>query len=357
MARHHVALRDEIPLDEVGTHQVDLDEVVYDDEFSAEVYSWVLRRPSASAAEIEAALGAPYHRVDGALRHLEALRLISFLDDDRRRLIAVGPSAAHLELVAPLEQEIHDRRLTLTGIQGRLRRFGDVFDRVRRAELHTEPSFTTHDSTQTRLRLADAVSHCTDEALLMQSGESPDDHPLRLVEPFLATLLRRGVGVRAVVPHTVRAHAQARKLLSGLADAGAHVRTCNAPPQNLLVLDRGTAFAFTADSREVTVLYDAAAVGVLGGLHAYAWESATDFEPCVVGYGETFGAVQSAILRLLAAGHKDEFIAHRLGISARTLRRHIAVIMDSLGAQSRFQAGVLAAHAGLLQRTHQTPEG
>ncbi|MFJ3084699.1 helix-turn-helix transcriptional regulator [Streptomyces halstedii] len=49
------------------------------------------------------------------------------------------------------------------------------------------------------------------------------------------------------------------------------------------------------------------------------------------------------ILRLLAAGLKDETIARRLGMSLRTTRKHIADMMQALGAGSRFQAGVAGA--------------
>jgi DNA-binding NarL/FixJ family response regulator len=50
----------------------------------------------------------------------------------------------------------------------------------------------------------------------------------------------------------------------------------------------------------------------------------------------------------MAGGAKDELIARRLGISLRTCRRYIADLTKDLGAQSRFQAGVLAAQRGLL---------
>ncbi len=38
-------------------------------------------------------------------------------------------------------------------------------------------------------------------------------------------------------------------------------------------------------------------------------------------------------------------------MSERTLRRHVAAIMQELSAGSRFQAGVLAARAGLVDLT------
>ena len=64
--------------------------------------------------------------------------------------------------------------------------------------------------------------------------------------------------------------------------------------------------------------------------------------------GTDGGAVRREILRLMAAGLTDEAIAGRLGISARSARRHIAAIMDALGAVSRFQAGAEAARRGWL---------
>lgn len=54
------------------------------------------------------------------------------------------------------------------------------------------------------------------------------------------------------------------------------------------------------------------------------------------------------IIRLLAAGFTDETIARRLGLGMSTVQRHVRRIMDSLGARSRFQAGVQAVRLGRL---------
>lgn len=54
------------------------------------------------------------------------------------------------------------------------------------------------------------------------------------------------------------------------------------------------------------------------------------------------------MLALLATGASDSVIARRLGISQRTVERHVRNLMDSLGATTRFQAGVQAARKGLL---------
>jgi DNA-binding NarL/FixJ family response regulator len=54
------------------------------------------------------------------------------------------------------------------------------------------------------------------------------------------------------------------------------------------------------------------------------------------------------LLRLLADGLTDDAAGKRMGISARTVRRIMADLMDRLGAESRFEAGVQAARRGWL---------
>ena len=55
---------------------------------------------------------------------------------------------------------------------------------------------------------------------------------------------------------------------------------------------------------------------------------------------------RSLLLDQLAGGAKDEQIARALGLSLRTVRRRVAEILDELGADSRFQAGVEAVRRG-----------
>ncbi|MFC9976595.1 LuxR C-terminal-related transcriptional regulator [Spirillospora sp. NPDC127200] len=54
------------------------------------------------------------------------------------------------------------------------------------------------------------------------------------------------------------------------------------------------------------------------------------------------------ILTLMASGATDEAIARRLDLSRRTVVRRVAVLLDRLGATTRFQAGVQAARKGWL---------
>ncbi len=80
-----------------------------------------------------------------------------------------------------------------------------------------------------------------------------------------------------------------------------------------------------------------------------SWTHAEPFADAVTdGLEAVAKDIDRTIVRLLAAGMKDETIARRLGMSLRTARKHIADIMETLGAESRFQAGFLSARQGLL---------
>jgi DNA-binding NarL/FixJ family response regulator len=57
---------------------------------------------------------------------------------------------------------------------------------------------------------------------------------------------------------------------------------------------------------------------------------------------------EQSVLRSLVAGLTDEVIAGRLGVSARTVRRHVSVLMNRAGARSRFEFGFRAAELGWL---------
>jgi DNA-binding CsgD family transcriptional regulator len=54
------------------------------------------------------------------------------------------------------------------------------------------------------------------------------------------------------------------------------------------------------------------------------------------------------LLALLASGLKDEAIARYLGVSLRTVRRRVALLMEETGAHTRFQLGSAAERRGLL---------
>ena len=64
--------------------------------------------------------------------------------------------------------------------------------------------------------------------------------------------------------------------------------------------------------------------------------------------GEELTAREREVLSLVAAGLANKQIAQRLKISEHTVKFHVAAILAKLGAQSRTEAGYVAARRGLI---------
>ena len=59
---------------------------------------------------------------------------------------------------------------------------------------------------------------------------------------------------------------------------------------------------------------------------------------------------QAEVLELLAEGHANKEIRHRLGIAERTVRAHLTELFAVLGANSRMQAVIRGRELGLIAR-------
>lgn len=85
-------------------------------------------------------------------------------------------------------------------------------------------------------------------------------------------------------------------------------------------------------------------------MHLYQelWTLALRYGETAPGASDTHfsEARMQQVAALLARGLKDDAVARRLGISVRTVRRIIAAMAERLSAESRFQAGFLAARTG-----------
>ena len=59
---------------------------------------------------------------------------------------------------------------------------------------------------------------------------------------------------------------------------------------------------------------------------------------------------QAEVLALLAEGHANKEIRHRLGIAERTVRAHLTELFHALNANSRMQAVIRGRELGLIER-------
>jgi DNA-binding CsgD family transcriptional regulator len=199
----------------------------------------------------------------------------------------------------------------------------------------------------------------------------------------LALLARRGLRVRVLCPDEVAGQQEYLALLDGFPSLAPRLSR-HAWPEQLMVDERAamlrarvggrTAHGATGGVANGTASRTApgAAGGTAGGapgspdvalvvraqpvvttlaavFHA-EWDAAVPLPEPVPDESRLASEPARRILDLLGAGYRDAAAASELGLSIRTYRRHVAELMSELSADSRFQAGVRAAHLGLLPR-------
>ncbi|MEU2107826.1 helix-turn-helix domain-containing protein [Streptomyces sp. NPDC019507] len=175
-------------------------------------------------------------------------------------------------------------------------------------------------------------------------------------------LLDRGVTVRTVLDRDGLAAPERIRTLHALVERGLRARVAPAVPTRLIAVDRRTALLPPGDAADPTasalVVGDALLRHALVPLFETVWDRAapvggpcTEPPPAGATRPAPSGALpaeQKELLTLLAAGLKDEAIARRLGVHVHTARRRISRLLESLGAETRFQAGARATLRGWL---------
>ncbi|WP_329136389.1 LuxR C-terminal-related transcriptional regulator [Streptomyces sp. NBC_01476] len=167
-------------------------------------------------------------------------------------------------------------------------------------------------------------------------------------------LIQRGIRVRAIYPQSVDSAPRQRKYLAQLSATGVEVRLAAQVPFDLLIADSHTAF-LTANpenpSEAAIVVRGAALIRSYIALYEDCWLRSVPYSAQATSTFDPDGELTEqhrTTMRLLANGLTDERIARKLGVSLRTVSRLVSEVMRYLQADSRFQAGVLAATHGLI---------
>ncbi|WHM37893.1 LuxR C-terminal-related transcriptional regulator [Streptomyces sp. BPTC-684] len=318
-------------------------------EADREVYQWVAEHRRLDAGAAAEALGLDTADAAAAMERLVAARLVQVDPEEPGTGYAVAPEVAAVQLAAPVEEEIRARQQQLLQMRRQLQQFTSAYQRgVQAAGGALEVVSGMHT---VRTLMTRAASACRSEVFTCQpAGGFRTPETLRDTLERDRPLLDRGVRLRVLHPHTSRFHAPTQAYVAAATELGAEHRTAHELFGRLVVYDRETAFLPLSDgSWGAVVVREPHTVAYLCELFEQAWEQAAVFaDAASQGLEQVAREIDQTILRLLGAGLKDEAIARRLGMSLRTARRHIADIMDRLGADSRFQAGAAAARTGLL---------
>lgn len=261
------------------------------------------------------------------------------------RLVPVSPEVAAASLISPIGEEIHRQRAVISRIQSRLTAFQPHYDAHREANDSAAGTgiASLSDTTELSGQLHLAAGRCEREFLgFRPQGVLSLEH--------IASMAAGGVRVRLLLPHTLRTDLRARPVLRDIVASGGLVRTTSRPPLRVIIIDDAVAFLLGGDEpgpAGVMIRHEAT-VRLLRDVVETTWAAAEPYATASVGYQDVTEDLHRTIVELLASGLTDDVIARRLGISVRTCRRHIATVLSTLAAVSRFQAGALAASTGLL---------
>jgi hypothetical protein len=160
----------------------------------------------------------------------------------------------------------------------------------------------------------------------------------------MIALIERGVRVRQVA--TGR-HVNTGSARSTRSDAGGARRAVAELPAKACVVDRRFALVpvdLSTLAYGLLIITDPTVVKVLVAAHHTLWEASN----CPGSDADSTPEHLVAVLGMLASGLTDDRAAERLGLSSRTYSRRVAELMGTLGAESRFEAGVEAARRGWL---------
>ncbi|MDX3745716.1 DNA-binding response regulator [Streptomyces sp. AK08-02] len=163
---------------------------------------------------------------------------------------------------------------------------------------------------------------------------------------------------RKLYSPAVLADERDREVLREMTACGMQVRITATPlSQGTVFIDRRTMFltdpvpspspTHVRRHRTYTMSAEPALVSGVYALFEAVWESATDLAAFFDADRPRIEPRAREVLYALGSGMTDVTASRELGLSLRTYRRRVAELLVTLGADSRFQAGLRAGELGL----------
>ncbi|ACU76463.1 transcriptional regulator, LuxR family [Catenulispora acidiphila DSM 44928] len=307
------------------------------DPLAQAVYSAMLADPAVGVRELKERLGQEEARIRDTLDRLVELALLRPSREQPGGLYPVSLVAGMQLLVQRQEAELAAGRDAVAA--GR----AAAADRQRAEQLFGL------DAVQSELE--QLLAGAAVEVLSMVPGSAVPAATLKAAESLDQDMTRR-VRSRILYHSTVRQDPTTIAYGRWMAEQGSEVRLSPSVTRRLLIVDGKTAVV-PIKPNEASVgalcVREPGLIDQLTALFELIWTEAVPLGmPAKAESPAGLSPTDRHLLRLLADGLTDEAAAKRLGISARTVRRIMADLMDRLGAESRFEAGVEAARRGWL---------
>ncbi|MET3986404.1 helix-turn-helix transcriptional regulator [Streptomyces sp. PvR034] len=307
------------------------------------LYEFVAGLPSFTPEEVAGPLGLGELELQAAVEQLEALRLLRRDAEHKNRLAVVSPQFAAGQLLWPMERRIRRQSEAVERIRTSFATLGPCYQQGQQRQQRKAVELLT-DLDDVRRLIDGLTDSCQTEALHVQPGGARDPEALQKARGSMARLLERGVSSRSIYQHPARYSQHTVEFAEWMMERGAEVRTLADGPDRMLIYDRRAAVvSVQGNSAHALVVYEPNLVAFMVTSFETAWRAA---DPFPVSFDREWAKqvsedLRHSIVRLLTEGLDDKAISRRLGMSVRTVQRHVAEIMRSLDAKSRFQIGYL----------------
>jgi len=318
------------------------------------VYDLLLDTQVLSFDELARARPEPPDALSRALERLEASGLVTPSAGPTQRYTPTPPDLAIEARVLRRHGELEQLRAHAVGLA---RRYWSAADR------------TDESSVVQVVRGAEAVRQHTvqvqraarREVVIIDRPPYAGGDPRFNDEEIVA--LERGVSYRCIYAASRLDDTATIADIFRYVEAGELARTLPDPPVKLLVADAEVAILpLNLDEPSIhdcAIVRGSSVIVALMTCFEALWARSVPLSGTVVapagreGEGEVEpehrpSPLERRIVRMLAAGVKDEAIARQLEVSSRTINRYMDRIMGKLGASTRFQAGLQAARHGWL---------
>jgi DNA-binding CsgD family transcriptional regulator/sugar-specific transcriptional regulator TrmB len=310
------------------------------------VYSYAVGQADIRAGEVLPLDGFSRAELAAAVENLKGRRLLLPVQGDEGRYVAAPPDAAAEELVQPVMHQA----LLLRAAADRLRdTLSPVYDSGLERRLRRPLFEQLHDVAAVREQLNRFAAEARSEVLSSQPGGGRNEEVLREAITRDEALLRRGVRMRTLYQHTAQFSEGTVAYVEMTTRLGAEVRTLGDGFMRMIAFDDEIAvIEQRGNPGGALVIREPSVVAFLVSAFQLMWGQG---EPFPVNRGRsqaihTSDKTKEDIIRLLVLGEADKVIARRMGMSVRTCQRHIAAIMERIGARSRVHAGYLLHQYG-----------
>ncbi|HET9051995.1 MAG TPA: LuxR C-terminal-related transcriptional regulator [Candidatus Dormibacteraeota bacterium] len=311
------------------------------------VYHHVLSHDSETPEAIARQLGIADTRIEELLQSLASRGLLLPDAAEPRGFALIPPEIVVTDVLASRQDELRRAQTAATQL---VREY-----RVHQATRH--PSRDLVDVIAGAGVIGPLVHQLVHSARREVIGfdRSPLEQPSDDLIALKLELLERGVSMRGVCDAESLTQPWRIDFMARVTAAGEQWRRAPTVPMRLLVVDRGLAILpHNSDRSGETILVRCGSlVNALVDLFELVWERSTPIRVTRDPAGpapasDEPSARDRSLLSLMAAGLKDDAIARHLGMTTRTMERHLSRIMEQLGAQTRFETAVLAGARGWL---------